>query len=65
MVDLDRLHGSIEAKDGQAVKDLLATYSQSTALNVERSALPAMDCTGTVIAHFPVDQKLLDQVSAE
>ena len=65
MVDMDRLRGSIEAKDVQAVKDLLADHTQSTALNVERSAVQVMNCEGTVIAHFPVGQKLLDRVSAE
>ena len=65
MVDMDRLRGSIEAKDVQAVKDLLADHTQSTALNVERSAVQVMNCEGAVIAHFPVGQKLLDRVSAE
>ena len=65
MVDMDRLRGSIEAKDVQAVKDLLANHTQSTALNVERSAVQVMNCAGAVIAHFPVGQKLLDRVSAE
>jgi hypothetical protein len=65
MVDMDRLRGSIEARDGQAVKYLLANHTQSTALNVERSAVQVMNCEGTVIAHFPVGQKLLDRVSAE
>ncbi|MDE2764440.1 MAG: hypothetical protein OXK74_16930 [Gemmatimonadota bacterium] len=65
MVDMDRLRGSIEAKDVHAVKDLLANHTQSAALNVERSAVQVMDCEGAVIAHFPVDQKFLDRVSAE
>lgn len=65
MVDMDQLRGSIEAKDAQSVKDLLADHTESTALNVERSAVQVMDCDGTVIAHFPVGEKLLDQVSAE
>ena len=65
MVDMDRLRGSIEAKDVEAVKDLLANYAQSTALNVERSAVQVMDCEGAVIAHFPVGQRFLDRVSAE
>lgn len=65
MVDMDRLRGSIEAKDVQAVKDLLANHTESTVLNAKRSAVQVMDCEGTVIAHFPVGQKLLDRVSAE
>ncbi len=65
MVDMDRLRGSIAAKDAHAVKDLLADHTESTALNVERSAVQVMDCEGTVIAHFPVGKKLLDRVSAE
>lgn len=65
MVDMERLRGSIEAKDAQSVKDLLANHTESTALNVERSAVQVMDCEGAVIAHFPVGQKLLDRVSAE
>ncbi len=65
MVDIDRLRGSIKAKDGRAVKNLLANHTQSTALNVERSAVQVLDCEGAVIAHFPVGQKLLDRVSAE
>lgn len=62
---MDRLRGSIEAKDVQAVRDLLANHTQSTALNVERSAVQVLNCEGAVIAHFPVGQKLLDWVSAE
>ena len=65
MVDMDRLRGSIEQKNVQAVKDVLANHTLSTALNVERSAVQVMDCEGAVIAHFPVGQKLLDRVSAE
>ena len=65
MVDMDQLRGSIEAKDVQAVTNLLANHTESTALNVERSAVQVMDCQGAVIAHFPVGQKLLDRVSAE
>ena len=65
MVDMDRLRGSIEAKDVQTVKDLLASHTQSTALHLERSAVQVIDCVGAVIAHFPVSQDLLDRVSAE
>ena len=65
MVDMDQLRGSVETEDAQAVKSLLANHTESTALNVERSAVQVMDCEGTVIAHFPVGKKLLDRVSAE
>ncbi len=65
MVDMEQLRGSIKAKDVHAVKDLLADYAHSTALNVERSAVQVINCQGAVIAHFPVGQKLLHQVSAE
>ena len=65
MVDMDQLRGSVETEDAQAVKSLLANHTESTALNVERSAVQVMDCEGTVIAHFPIGKKLLDRVSAE
>lgn len=65
MVDMDRLRGSIEANDVQAVKDLLASHTESTALNIERSAVEVTDCRGAVVAHFPVGRKFLDRVSAE
>lgn len=65
MVDMEQLRGSIEAKDVKDVKDLLANHTESTALNVERSAVQVMDCGGAVIAHFPVGQEFLDRVSAE
>lgn len=65
MVDMEQLRGSIKAKDARAVKDLLADYAHSTALNVERSAVQVINCQGAVIAHFPVGQKLLHQVSTQ
>lgn len=65
IVDMDRLRGSIESRDVQGVKNLLANYTQSTVLNIERSAVQVINCEGAFIAHFPVDPKLLDRVSAE
>lgn len=63
--DLGELTGALADLDTEGVRAVLAQHGSQVVVNVERSALQVVDCTGAVRAHLPVTPTLIAAVTAD
>ena len=53
--DVESLERAVLAGSVSEVEGLIQRFPENIALNTERGAVQVRDCTGGLIAHFPVD----------
>jgi len=63
--DIEMVRGTIERGDPAAIAGILKQFPQRVVVNVERSAIQVLGCTGEVAAHIPLSNALVADISRQ
>ena len=63
--DLELVRSSIDSGDPAAVSRLLLRFAGRVVVNVERSAVQVLGCTGGVVAHLPISNTLVASLAVQ
>ena len=59
LAEVEQLREAIVKQDPRSFRRLVAAHPERILVNAKRAAVQIAGCQGTIIAHFPVESKLL------